>query len=981
MDRQSVRQQVNQELKRIASLYRADVAFAAHITDARSVMLHPEILIMSPHNHFNAKMSEEVSKMIKEKWGGLEPRFQTCNIVSGYPPILRNTSQIWFFFFADRVDTHEEPFSRWVDDYRGLLDKVLLVPFRWYTKQQLTTVGESLYDSESNVEIIAGHEYAIIDMETPDILFAPDSVPPEAIYSILAILTLQAYRSVAPRPSYNEFWTDRTAAATGAMRADIKKLPKSAVALDEALPVVYGLHRIISRWDDLCSRAENLGELPSCESGTQWDRMCRTAFDQCIKDARDHIYHVSKASNEPSGGEPHTGQYAEAFTEFQQMSDKLSRISEALSQDLDRRGESEKAGLIRQNVKDSSRKLQVILYGPFSAGKTTFLNTLFGLSGKAVLPVKGTPTTSTFNFVEYGDKDSFTPCYHEELEHLRFIDSPSHESMAKRLRVHKEEIAAFLSWVDDDMLKKDNLRVRIRKRRLKSVNIEEKDLSYNESHRMSLSPLPDSKHDYEDSEKVLSEGIPLSVRGVVFTRHYDVGSFRELEGFGPKAALMIQHIVVKRNHDHLRHISIVDTPGVDSCIPYHHTMSRSYIEAHPSAPVICFIDGKRTGGEADKANIENLIKLSQRGSEHLGLQNRTFFLITKRNEIAEKDRKDVLDMAEKVISERGWQNPLIHMVDSVAAANSPDDRNWLAFTSDIQKFIGGYQIDYLRNIAEELSRILQSWISNEVSKLKEMSESENIIRAKCSQRSAFVKSAEVFINRDIAKRTKIIMDDNKLYGHWSQTFQESVAETIKDLHKVECSAWLESTKNERVCEMKACVDGLGSGEDWKIRIFNNTKKYSSEIAARMNKMFMEAAEDEQYSFIRDELKQIRIIDCQPSGDFVPILWEQVISARNSDGQIESTFLGWYDDGLKQYRSRIIRALNKMLGDSMGKTNAEFYRICNNYESQAKSKLTDMEKLSSASLAADKEMEYEKANASKRFYEQWRDKVNNAFGIE
>lgn len=473
--------------------------------------------------------------------------------------------------------------------------------------------------------------------------------------------------------------------------------------------------------------------------------------------------------------------------------------------------------------------------------------------------------------------------------------------------------------------------------------------------------------------------IPISVTGIAFRRKYQMRSFDDLDRLGPKAALMIDKIRVCRPHAQLRHLTIVDTPGNDSCIPYHHTMSRSYIEEHTNSPVICFVDGKRAGGLSDKKNIQDLLDLSEKRDTHLNLQNRTFFLITKRDEIRAEDRSEVINKADEIIRERGWSNPSIHLVDSVAAAMDPNDLDWLTFTKAVRDFIGKYQMTYLHGITDDFKNCIEKWLDEEKKKLEELDKSEETRKEGIELRSLFKGRLSRFMGIDFTQRCKRITDDDWLYMSNSMTLEESVNEAINNLRNVDASAWWTSTKDERVNEMKEIVDDIGGNKnDWKDALIKNIRKHSNDLVLRIRNFITDVSDESEFAAIRDELRRITITERSPLPDFIPVLWEPVLSARNSSDRINSNFWGWFDTDLKSYRDRIISALREMLKKAQKVTDEEFQRICDDYRSQVQVTISTLDAMSRTALSSSTGEERKKVEATKQFFELWKGRVEGAF---
>ncbi|MEI8102689.1 MAG: dynamin family protein [Chlorobium sp.] len=1003
MDNLSLKQFVIKELNRLATFYSTEAAVhAMHGDSGFHTLSHPVIWVLSPDDKNGKQLVDDAKKYIEKQWSGLSPKFNIHNIINGYPSITTETcNQVWFFFHADRTETQSEPFQKWADVHHDFLRKIPPVIVKWYTKQQLSSVDASIFEDSEDPEKIAGHECLIMPLETPDVFFT--DIDREEIKLLLGVLTLQAYRTVSPH-SYKEHWHRRIKGLQEELRViqiNSTKTPNASDAFDSALHTVYQIHKAKSRWNDLCSKAEEVKELPECEPGSSWDSKEDAAVREAAKVSRDRIYtrHSRVATESENTGKKKNRMSAEstqndsqsqndgAFAEFQKLSDIIFKLSEELATSLDKRGESSKSLEIRKFVKNGSTSIQIILYGPFSSGKTTFINTLLSLKGNEVLPVKATPTTSTFNLIEYGEKESFQPSFHDTLGGTEGMQLVGKEIERNRVQIRCEEMEAFLAWMKDDMLEKKNLRVNILKRRPIQLNQKgpgfiEEEKNLQDTHLAVIRQFVHNKDKYADINNIIDLAVPVRVTGIAFKEKYQVRSFGELKELGPKAALMINNIHVCKHDKQLRYLTIVDTPGVDSCIPYHHTMSRSYIEQHPNSPVIYFINGKTAGGTTDTKSIEYLLDLSEKQVSHLGLQKRTFFLITKRDEILQKDHPEVISKVQDVIKSRKWTNPAIYLVDSLTAAQNPEDGDWVTFLNALQNFIRNHQTKYLYGITDNFKSMIESWIFEAAKRSEELDKSQEVRQKSSEQRTRFKERLKHFMSSDFNKRCNDMCKNGSLYMSGSMSLEESVNEAIKNLGEIEASAWLSDTLKELVSEMKGIVeDVVGSKSNWKGCINQNISKITDELAARINNFVTDTAAESDFGIIRVEILNIKIALTINSYGFVPVLWEPVIAAKDSSGNIDSNFWGWYDDDLLKYRENIISALRKANKDAQEKTDAEFKKICDDYRSQVDRAISILDDMSRTGLSSGVEEERKNIALKQKFYEEWKLRVDGAFPHE
>ena len=982
---------MQQQLNYVATLYRVESEIKQlHEDHGYNNLAHPVIWVFTPGEKYGLEWIDHASAFITKQWEGLSPRFVGFDIALGYPSMNRgDCNYLWFFFFADRLEPRSELFKRWAEQYHDVLRDMPPILVKWYSENQLSSGDNSIYDDTDDCECIAGHKCRILPLEDPDLLFSSSD---REKFAPLDVMTLQAYCSMQQIP-YQQHWQEMMTGLLGDLLAEVQRIPKITPSIGEALLTVFEMHSVMSKWDGLCKKAEEVRALPQCD-GPVWSQTIHDALIDCILEAKYRIWAFSKKNFSVccNDGGQNAARYAAPFAEFQKLSDRVSELSETLARELTARGEKTKATFIKDTVKAGSESLQVILYGPFSSGKTTFVNTLLSLKESEMLPVKGSPTTSTLNLIQYGDQSLFEPTFNSSIESMTLVGEQL-EANSNYYRVHRAEMEALVAWIEDGKTNGNPLFVQILrehgevKQELKESHLDAiRKFTKRRSETLVTTELKESHLDAlrkllkdekcnvgVDIGRVRDEGIPLVVSGISFSGHYDSASFEELEKLGPKAILMIKMIKISRRHSQLSHLTIVDTPGVDSCIPFHRTISRSYIESHPDSPVIYFIDGKRAGGTTDKRSIESLIKVSADTDTHLTLEKRTFFLVTKRNDIRSlPERQEVLDKAREVIKECGWNDVDLHLVDCIAAAADSEDSDWKNFCQSLRGFVSMYQSIYLDATIKKFISSVKNWLAEGKKKMEELENSLDDRKKRREVRALFCARLKSFLTNEFAKRCEKILSNCCLFTNGSRTLEEAKRDVVADLYLVETKAFREAKKDQKVSEIKSYADSLlDDNKSWTAAITANVSKYGKELGSRIKNFVDEAAEESTYQVIKDDLQMIKIEICGARPNFVPILWEGVVSARDSSNKIACEYLwNWFTQGLEAYRDRIISALGNMVVEAEQTTLNEFNKICRDYKAKIEAVIETLEGLSRSGLSSDGDQESDNIEVEVNFYQQW-----------
>lgn len=231
-------------------------------------------------------------------------------------------------------------------------------------------------------------------------------------------------------------------------------------------------------------------------------------------------------------------------TNIDSVKDAVSKLRAVL--DEKRKGAEE-------NV-EGNNVLKIGVVGQVKAGKSSFLNSLF-FNGENVLPRASTPMTAGLTVLEYGDENSFDVEYYNEAEWNTFC--AKNREYEEALANFKNEMRQQNPSITDDVAEQNALN--------------------------SIDDVLKSAHE-------LVEGCGAAAKGKIRPKSLiESQPFAGVEGLqdtlekyvGAHGAFtsVVKSLTIKMNHEGLRNLRIVDTPGVNDPVVSRERRTREFLRS------------------------------------------------------------------------------------------------------------------------------------------------------------------------------------------------------------------------------------------------------------------------------------------------------------------------------------------------------------------------------------------------------------------
>jgi hypothetical protein len=318
-------------------------------------------------------------------------------------------------------------------------------------------------------------------------------------------------------------------------------------------------------------------------------------------------------------------------------------------------------------------RFQMVFVGQYSSGKSTLINAL--LDKPDLLPARRRPTTTTINELRYADRPSVDVQWLAgdalplEVTLLDRSDAQTDgtsrlmeiDDAPGRYRVHAEEISALAAWLRDGAVRPGTHDWTLEISRVDAV-VRRADPAalFRDLYRdLQAARTPGTENDhlpeyvYTTHYQPLISGatFPLAVKIKDFATPPppvpdgreaadDVGRILDTIGEDPAVALRVDRVQIGYDHELLRHLTVVDTPGTDAPIPRHRVVTESAIKEDRQRAVVYCFNGTKAASTDDYRNLD-LLKACLAGSGELS-RSRFFFVITQRDLLRPDEQKEVL---------------------------------------------------------------------------------------------------------------------------------------------------------------------------------------------------------------------------------------------------------------------------------------------------------------------------------------------------
>lgn len=938
----------------------------------------PSILVVSRFEDLGAQFAQGIQTAFSRCWPGIGLSCSFCSAHEQYPDITGlGQPHVWVVFSCDRVEPFSRGFSNWSDRHRD--DFAILPPMllNCYPRSQLQMAQTDPAEMSSvRTGAVMTTMYPVlgdIDHLFPD----TDEGPP--ISPLIAALVLRSCMWQMPCAGTDwtstVYWDDAVCRAiTSNVDSALKEHPPAAPCSCKDESLKNALNCALS-WSQALRRGQFARKLLS----DSWDQSLSMNPINVSSTVESEARYVCAELNRrrlslddtQDQGHPCHLRGAAFCREYQELRKSVSAFADRFTKELRQMDENEIADEMKAGVDRALAGMAIVLVGPFSSGKTTFVNTLLGLSSDRALPIGGSPTTSSINIVGYAetpDDERAEVRFRREAE-VHFIDGPADaRAEGGRCRVRKEEINAFLCWFDDGLLPAAN-EIRV----LRSYERDESSLGESDLKWLRQMRERDRGHiDYPRPD----EHIPVSASIPGFADMYRPPSTNPLEVLGwlrdDKHALACAKVSIALFRPELAGLLIVDTPGTDSCISFHRTMAQEFIERNTSAAVICFFDAGHFGGIADKENMRVLSEWIERSAtRHLNIDDRVFFVVTKRDHsgaMSASARARIMRTAQNMLRSHGWVDAHPFLVDANTAWANPDDHDWVQLVERLTRFAQEKQVSCLHSTMDCVCRFRIATALREATesygRLTEEGKARYDTIAVLKQQLEMVRELHTDFEYQVRQARRHLFTRKGT----TTTFDDAVYEARCQLNAIDGTfgrtLW-RSHVDEKVAGIRMVVEGICR---WKEHL--RVSLTSPLESIRM--------------FLQDELRGafgagLEVQEYVIPRDFVPFTTAKIVEETRKD------VTGWlwvfYAGGMRS-RIRQVRALLGQLHENgkasveseFSKATAHFAKLLKHEEDRLK---RDIQELN----AADSPQVIENALRRVEFYQDWLREYDSLFGQE
>ena len=770
---------------------------------------------------------------------GVEDRFRDILKIGGI--VLRQESEpfpdqlkgpidsIWFLFSSNRYELMSEQFLQWVDSHRELIGRTPFFAMRIFPDRALPTWPEPILHEE---QIVAARQVMVSSVAVyadQKEAFHPDS---REQHELIALLLAKALKHRTLYRPWQQLVEVHDQAVAGRLEQLLTPLKNDSYRgynhLDTAILNTRHLFEVRATAARAKSALDRAGHAAASLEAADLSPDNLNAASRCAASILNDLRLFTEAAPEESGRE--TVDFA---SDFQHYRRRLLRLIDKLIQEARARGLNEEAQTLEESRNSLEEKITVIMLGAFSSGKSTFLNTLLDLTeADGRLPTGAKPVTGTINILEYSETDEVRIEFADRVELELF--GPHRPPLApERLKVNKAEIEALLEWIRLEAVDPAKLAIERFGVRETDEARSPNDRTLTEDDRGFLCRAV--TFDYLDESQLAEQQAVRKVTNVRFQSQPGVAPPGDLKAYFElveenDVALRVKELQLKRRIKALNGLRFADTPGTDSLIAHHETLTRQYIKERRGSPIIFLFNGAYAGGEADAKNIAFLKSLMNDLREEEDWA-RIFFAITMRGLItSEGERREVLAKVESRIREFGPEKKRVYFVDSIDARTNPADAEWRALIEALKVFVDENRTNSLRVNADALIRARLEKMRSECLWALQHLYDEKQRRA---EEAARLKVTAGTIE-DVLQQFKdeAAIAKNRLFRGSSFTFADEIRRLDESLRTFDCGAVKTAKKDQKVEEIKSLLDPLAA---WSTTLITNLEE-----AGRSLKNYLES---------------------------------------------------------------------------------------------------------------------------------------------
>ena len=333
-------------------------------------------------------------------------------------------------------------------------------------------------------------------------------------------------------------------------------------------------------------------------------------------------------------------------------------------------------GISLRKAENLREKCKVMVAGPFSTGKTTFLNALLG---ETLLPAEDRATTSCPVWIRYGHEKA------AEVEHLFKAEFTPVECSGGKYVLNREELLALTQILEDSSLRNKITRVEVCRDGLyKGVTLSElagildqicqshskKTVEGTEVQKISRIPLFSRKLPDHGLFTSPVTGVRITVgNGRLKFKLDDDGQRLEFyRAISPPGSFLAESVTINYPSENLSISDFIDTPGLDSLHKRHYERSATALSSGDLALV--FLHAKHVLAEGIPGSL-NII-------QNLGSKLPVFYVINFADTISEVEREKVsLYIRQKLGQHTGTGDivpyPQVYAISALNALHRGDE--------------------------------------------------------------------------------------------------------------------------------------------------------------------------------------------------------------------------------------------------------------------------------------------------------------------
>ena len=194
----------------------------------------------------------------------------------------------------------------------------------------------------------------------------------------------------------------------------------------------------------------------------------------------------------------------------------------------------------------------------------------------------------------------------------------------------------------------------------------------------------------------------------------------------PEVSLQVAMLRIGYPHPLLEFGAIIDTPGTDSHVPHHRTLSRSLVRRRRVPVIYCFLS-TQPGGIEDRNNIQILLEA---GAETM---QRVFFVITRKGDIPPPERDELRRHVKKRLDSFRMPVQGLHFIELVNFV----DQEFEDLSRQLTEFIKeqqGPQLAAWSHRARDVFRQAQGTATSQLSNLDLEEKARARREAECAKR-------------------------------------------------------------------------------------------------------------------------------------------------------------------------------------------------------------------------------------------------------